>query len=270
MGRLGFGRVTGAGLDIGTSIMTKYGDDLAKVAIKSGKLADDAASIATFKSQKIIEINKSVIKRLDNFTNKLSKADASKLIGMGKTLREQSAKYGQEMAATLGDPKIADDITKAMGSKVTGIYKGTVKKSQKNLIGKTADDIGTVGIKTADDLPSGPFNKLANGTWGAAKRNPGKIVIAGIMFGFWSGGLDFGAGLLQTLETIGFLPAGTTGGFISLWGKIRGFISFVITGALILGTFYIANIVFGAAKTAKGVVDSVSDNIVPDAKPSGA
>ena len=44
MGRLGFGRVTGAGLDIGTSIMTKYGDDLAKVAIKSGKLADDAAS----------------------------------------------------------------------------------------------------------------------------------------------------------------------------------------------------------------------------------
>ena len=39
---------------------------------------------------------------------------------------------------------------------------------------------------------------------------------------------------------------------------------------LILGTFWIMNMIFGAAKTAKGVVDSVSDNIVPDAKPSGA
>lgn len=266
------GWFTGAGVvaDIGTSIIGKYGDDLAKVAIKSGKLADDAASIATFKSQKIIEINKSVIKRLDNFADKMGKADASKLIGMGKTLREQSAKYGQEMAATLGDPKIADDITKAMGSKVDGIYKGTVKKSQKNLIGKTVDDIGTVGIKTADDLPSGPFNKLANGTWGAAKRNPGKLALAGVGFLFWSGGLDGLGSIVKTLETIGFLPEGTFAGFISLWGKLRGFITVVLFGALILGTFYIANIVFGAAKTAKSVVDSVTDNIVPDAKPSGA
>ena len=48
-------------------------------------------------------------------------------------------------------------------------------------------------------------------------------------------------------------------------------ITLFLTGfKFILGTFWIMNMIFGAAKTAKGVVDSVSDNIVPDAKPSGA
>ena len=76
--------------------------------------------------------------------------------------------------------------------------------------------------------------------------------------------------IFKTLENIGFLPDGFTSGFITLWGKLRGFITFVLFGAFILGTFWIMNMVFGAAKTAKSVVDGVSDNIVPDAKPSGA
>jgi hypothetical protein len=264
------GKIAGMGADIGTSIMSKHGDDLARIAIKSGKITDDAASIAKFKSQKIAKINEGVIKRIDSFTKRLDEAAPSKILGMGKTLREQTAKWGEDMATTLGDPKIAGDINKAMGSKVDDIYKDSVIKSQKSLIGKTVDDVGTAGIKTVDDIPSGPFNKFANGTWGFAKRNTGKLVLAGVGFYIWSYGLEGLGSIFKTLENIGFLPDGTYSGFVTFWGKLRGFITFVLFGAFILGTFWIMNMIFGAAKTAKGVVDSVSDNIVPDAKPSGA
>ena len=263
-------KIAGVGADVGTTIVNKFGDDLAKVAIKSGKITDDAASIAKFKSQKIAEINDSVIKRIDAFTKKVDGASASKILGMGNTLREQTAKWGEDMAKKLGDPSIAGDINKAMGSKVDDIYKDSMIKSQKNLIGKNVDDIGTKGIKTADDIPSGPLNKFANGTWGAAKNNTGKLVLAGVGFYIWTTGLEGLGGIFKTLETIGFLPDGFTSGFMTFWGKLRGFITVVLFGAFILGTFWIMNMIFGAAKTAKGVVDSVSDNIVPDAKPSGA
>ena len=264
------GKIAGMGADIGTSIMSKHGDDLARIAIKSGKITDDAASIAKFKSQKIAKINEGVIKRIDSFTKRLNEASPSQMLGMGKTLREQTAKWGEDMATTLGDPKIAGDINKAMGSKVDDIYKDSVIKSQKSLIGKTVDDVGTAGIKTVDDIPSGPFNKFANGTWGFAKRNTGKLVLAGVGFYIWSYGLEGLGSIFKTLENIGFLPDGFTSGFTTLWGNLRGFITVVLFGAFILGTFWIMNMIFGAAKTAKGVVDSVSDNIVPDAKPSGA
>jgi hypothetical protein len=265
-----WGKLGGAGADVGTAIVGKYGDDLAKIAIRTGSLTDDAASISKFKSQKIAEINDSVIKRIDRFTKKLNEASPSKVLGMGKTLREQSAKWGEDMAKKLGDPAIAGDITKAMGSKVDDIYKKSVVKGQRNLIGKTVDDVGKAGIKTADDIPSGPLNKFANGTWGAAKNNTGKLIIAGAGFYIWAYGLEGLGGIVKTLENIGFLPDGTFSGFVTFWGKLRGFITVVLFGALILGTFWVMNMVFGAAKTAKGVVDSVSDNIVPDAKPSGA
>ncbi len=263
-------KIAGVGADVGTTIINKFGDDLAQVAIKSGKITDDAASIAKFKSQKIAEINGGVIKRIDAFTKKVDGASANKILGMGSTAREQTAKWGEDIAKKLGDPSIAGDINKAMGSKVDDIYKSAMIKSQKNLIGKTVDDVGTKGIKTADDIPSGPLNKFANGTWGFAKKNTGTLILAGIGFTIWTAGLDGLGGIFKTLETIGFLPDGFTSGFMTLWGKLRGFITVVLFGAFILGTFWIMNMIFGAAKTAKGVVDSVSDNIVPDAKPSGA
>jgi hypothetical protein len=97
-----FGKLGGAGADVGTAIVGKYGDDLAKIAIRTGSLTDDAASISKFKAQKIAEINDSVIKRIDRFTKKLNEASPSKVLGMGKTLREQSAKWGQDMAAKTG------------------------------------------------------------------------------------------------------------------------------------------------------------------------
>jgi len=260
-------------ISTGAKIIGKYGDEMVSVAIKSGKLTDDAASIAKFKNAKILEINTGIIKKTQDFTTqfgKAAKANPSKLIGMGKTLNESSAKYADELAASLGDPKLAAPLRKAMNTKVTGIFKDAMKKGQKGLIGKTAADVGGAGLKTVDEIPTGPFNKLANGTWGGIKKNKGKIALAGVGFLFWSGGLDGLGSVLKTLETVGFLPEGTTNGFISLWGKLRGFITVVLFGAVILGIFYIANIVFGAAKTAKSVVDSVTDNIVPDAKPSGA
>ena len=61
-----FGKLGGAGADVGTAIVGKYGDKLAKIAIKSGSLTDDAASIAKFKSQKIAEINLGVLAHFEN------------------------------------------------------------------------------------------------------------------------------------------------------------------------------------------------------------
>ena len=258
-------------VDVGTDVMSSVaGKGLIDAAIKSGKITDDAASISKFKAEKIAEINKGVLDKINGFTKQLDNASPSKLIGMGKTIREQSAKYADDLANKMGDPELATTISKALNSKVDDIYKTSMKKGQRSLIGKTADDVGTAGIKSADDIPSGPFNKFANGTWGAAKNNTGKLVLAGVGFYIWSYGLDGIGGIIRTLENIGFLPDGTFSGFVTFWGKLRGFITFVLFGGLILGTFWIMNMVFGAAKTAKGVVDSVSDNIVPDAKPSGA
>ena len=261
----------GAAADVGTSALSsKAGKVLIDAAIKSGKITDDVASINKFKASKIADINKGVLDKINGFTKQLDNASPSKLIGMGKTIREQSAKYADDLANKLGDPELATTISKALNSKVDDIYKTSMKKSQRSLIGKTTNDVGTAGIKGADDIPSGPFNKLANGTWGAAKNNTGKLVLAGVGFYIWSYGLEGLSGIVRTLENIGFLPDGTFSGFVTFWGKLRGFITFVLFGGLILGTFWIMNMVFGAAKTAKGVVDSVSDNIVPDAKPSGA
>ena len=257
--------------DVGTDVMSSVaGKGLIDAAIKSGKITDDAASISKFKAEKIAEINKGVLDKINGFTRQLDNASPSKLIGMGKTIREQSAKYADDLANKMGDPELATTISKALNSKVDDIYKTSMKKSQRSLIGKTADDVGTAGIKGADDIPQGPFNRLANGTWGAAKNNTGKLVLAGVGFYIWSTGLDGIGGILRTLENIGFLPDGTFSGFVTFWGKLRGFITFVLFGALILGTFWVMNMIFGAAKTAKGVVDSVTDNIVPDAEPSGA
>jgi len=266
----------GATADVGKAVMkSKAGAGLIDAAIASGKITGDAASINKFKASKIAEINKGVLDKINGFTKQLdnaAKGSPNKLIGMGKTLREQSSKYGNDLAIKLGDPKLGNDITKAINGKINDIYKTSMKQGQKNLIGKTTADVGKGGIKSAGDIPEGAFSRFANGTWAKADTPLGRtaLVIAGVGFIFSSSFLDLGAGILKTLENIGFLPDGTTSGFISLWGKIRGFITVVLFGALILGTFWIMNMVFGAAKTAKGVVDSVTDNIVPDAEPSGA
>jgi hypothetical protein len=263
------------GVSAGAKIIGKYGDDMASVAIKAGKLTNDASSIAKFKNAKILEINSGIIKQTQAFTTQFgiaAKANPSKLIGMGKTIKEQSAKLADELAVSIGDPQLAEPLRKAMDSKTTSIYKTAMKKGQRNLLGKTVDDVGKGGLKSVDEIPTNPVSKFANGTW-AGKAGPfvkPALIIAGVGILFSESFLDLGSWIIKTLETVGFLPEGTTNGFISLWGKIRGFITVALFGALILGTFYIANIVFGAAKTAKSVVDSVTDNIVPDAKPSGA
>ena len=98
----------------------------------------------------------------------------------------------------------------------------------------------------------------------------GRLIIAGIGYLIWAGPLDALAGLTTTLERFNFLPEGTTNGLIAFWGKLRGFITLVLWGGILFGIFWVMNMVFGAAKTAKGVVDAVTDNIVPDAEPSGA
>ena len=127
------------------------------------------------------------------------------------------------------------------------------------LTGKAADDVAEANATLG--------SRILNGVW---PPGWGSVFIAGIGYLIWAGPLDALAGLTTTLERFNFLPEGTTNGLIAFWGKLRGFITLVLWGGILFGVFWVMNMVFGAAKTAKGVVDAVTDNIVPDAESSGA
>jgi len=260
----------GKGADVGTNFMkSQKGMALIDAAIASGKVTDDAASITKFAQEQVAIINKGVLDKMAGFTRQLDNASSNKLITMGSTLTEQVAKYSDELAAKLGDPEAAGQLAKLINPKVTSVYKKSMKASKKNLIGKV-DDGASLSGRAADDVAEANAtfgSKVLNGIWPPGKTS---LIIAGMGYIIWAGPLDALSGAVTFLERFGFLPEGTTNGLIAFWGKLRGFITAVLWGAIILGTFWVMNMVFGAAKTAKGVVDSVSDNLVPDAEPSGA
>ena len=256
--------------DVGSAFMkTQKGLGMIEAAVSAGKVSGDAASMAKYASEQAAIINKGVLERMGRFTKQLDNASSNKLIGMGKTLSEQVGTYSAQLAKTLGDPKVADELAKLINPKVTTIYKKSMKASKKSLLGKV-DDGATLTGKAGDDVAEANAtlgSRIVNGIW-----PPGRItlVVAGIGYLIWAGPLDALAGLTTTLERFNFLPEGTTNGLIAFWGKLRGFITLVLWGGILLGIFWVMNMVFGAAKTAKGVVDAVTDNIVPDAESSGA
>jgi len=262
-----FGR--GAG-DVGTAFMkSQKGLAMVDAAVTAGKVGGDAASMAKYASEQAAIINKGVLERMGRFTKQLDKASSNKLMGMGKTLSEQVGTYSAQLAKKLGDPSAAGELSKLINPKVTSIYKKSMKMSKKNLIGKTDEGAALTG-RAADDVAEANAtfgSRILNGIWPPGR---GSVILAGMGILIWAGPLDALAGLTTTLERFNFLPEGTTNGLIAFWGKLRGFITAVLWAAILLGTFWVMNMVFGAAKTAKGVVDAVTDNIVPDAEPSGA
>lgn len=256
--------------DIGTAFMRgSKGQALVDAAIASGKISDDAASIAKFTEETVTTINRGVMKESGKWTKRIEDASPQKLAQMGGTLAEQVQSFSSTLAKSIGDPGAAGDLAKLLNPKVTSIYKKSTKASARRLIGK-ADDGASLTGRAADDVAEANAtmgSKILNGIWPPGK---GSLIIAGMGYIIWAGPLDALSGAVTFLERYGFLPEGTTNGLIAFWGRLRGFITAVLWGAIILGTFWVMNMVFGAAKTAKGVVDSVSDNILPDAEPSGA
>ena len=261
---------TSAG-DVGTSVVAKYGDDIVRMAGPS--VVSKAGGETAYLAKVTTDINKGVMKQLDNFANKLSGATPGKLTKIRNQLAENAQTYTASISKSAGLPAdVAGDLQKALNSKMGGMFIDATKKSNKGLIGKVDDVAGATG-KTADEIAEANAtlgSRILNGTWGTAKRNKGKIVLAGIGYVVWSGGLDLVGGAAKFLERHGFIPEGSTGALAAFWSNLRGFITFILWGGIILGTFWIMNMVFGVAKTAKGVVDTVTDNIVPDGEPSGA
>ena len=225
----------------------------------------------------IAEIDTQVLAKLDNIITPLSRAakndsvfTVSKLLS---TAAEKSSKAAKEISEQLGDPKMYKSLSRAMNTKVTNIGKDAMQDTARKGLGKSSDALKKSGLtdEVVESTTQGFGRKLLNGSFDTAKKYPrattGIVVVAGVGFVMWSGGLDLIAGITNTLERWNFLPEGTTNGIISFWGKMRGFITLAFW--LIAGyvTYKIMALVFGTTKAVGDTIDSLGPQ---DPEPSGA
>lgn len=198
---------------------------------------------------------------------------------------EEVSKYASKVIDDLGLPaRYAGDLKTTMNRMMSDMWENGTKANAKAQIGATDNIVATVAKGSDEAVPivsagaaKAPtmLSKIVNGTVGATKgaaKRPiaSLVVLAGVGYVIgWEIPFDIIGGIVRTLETLGFLPSGTTNGLIAMWGRLRNIITIVIVSGLIYVTYKVSSAVFGVAKVAKDVVDTATD-IVPDGKPTGA
>ena len=209
----------------------------------------------------------------------VGKVDGISYANLVQRQGSQASVYATKMIDELGLPaRHADELTGVMRVNMNSMWKNGTIDNAKSLLGKVDEPSAAIAKGSEDLITStakgqGILSRFTNGTLGAVKRRPKTtmVVLAGGMYVIgWLPSLKILSGLVTTLEKWGFIPSGSGNGLIAMWGRLRSIISVVIFGGLIVGTFYLMNVVFGVAKTVKSGIDTVADVVTPDAEPSGA
>ena len=263
------------GRSVGEEIATSSaGRQLIDRRILDAGLEVTQANKDVFARELILEINEGILtkttgfaKSLDNAIGKSSQAGLSKIAA---NTSEQATKYADELAAQLGDPKLAKPLGRAMRKRIDDIYLDATKNTARQSLGKTSKELAEEGAEELAEANVGLGRRLLNGAW--ANKGPlavAGLAVAGVGFIMWGGLGTLLSDVTTTLERWGFLPEGATQNLITFWGKLRGLITVAIWLVVGFGIFYVMNMIFGTAKAVGKVVDAVTPDS-PDSEATGA